>query len=69
MSKFESNLLVLREGGNASPTIELKPLPTQYLDLWKATDSNWQKYKKYIIDNIVKPSQVGAKQSHSSDLS
>lgn len=68
MSKFESNLLVLREGGNASPTIELTPLPTQYLDLWKATDSNWQKYKKYIIDNIVKPSQVGAKQSHTSDL-
>jgi len=68
MSKFESNQLVLREGGNASPTIELKPLPTQYLDLWKATDSNWQKYKKYIIDNIVKPSQVGAKQSHTSDL-
>jgi signal transduction histidine kinase len=68
MSNFESNLLVLREGGNASPAIELKPLPTQYLDLWKATDSNWQKYKKYIIDNIVKPSQTGPKQSHTSDL-
>jgi signal transduction histidine kinase len=68
MSKFESNLLVLREGGHASPTIELKPLPPQYLDLWKATDSDWQKYKKYTIDNIVKPSQAGTKQSHTSDL-
>lgn len=68
MSKFESNLSVLREGGNASPTIELKPLPAQYLDLWKATESDWQKYKRYIIDNIVKPSQAGAKLSHTSDL-
>src|SRR6266516_2201416 len=68
MSKFESNLSILRDGGNASPTIELKPLPAQYLDLWKATDSDWQKYKKYIIDNIVKPSEAGAKQSHTSDL-
>ncbi|PWU79131.1 MAG: hypothetical protein DLM72_18990 [Candidatus Nitrosopolaris wilkensis] len=67
MSKFESNMLVLREGGNASPVIELKPLPSQYLNLWKATDSDWQKYKKYIIDNVIKPSQI-AKQSTTSDL-
>ncbi|MDQ6866725.1 MAG: ATP-binding protein [Thermoproteota archaeon] len=68
MSNFESNLLVLREGGNASPTIELNPLPSQYLDLWKATDTNWQKYKKYIIDNIIKPSQTGAQQPPTSNL-
>jgi nitrate/nitrite-specific signal transduction histidine kinase len=68
MSNFESNLLVLKEGGNTSPTIELKPLPSQYLDLWKATDTNWQKYKKYIIDNIIKPSQTGAQQPPTSDL-
>ncbi|MFZ0514904.1 MAG: ATP-binding protein [Candidatus Nitrosopolaris sp.] len=68
MRNFESNLMILSEGGNASPAIEIKPLPSQYLDLWKAMDSNWQKYKKYIIDNIIKPSQTGTKQSPASDL-
>jgi signal transduction histidine kinase len=59
MRNFESNLMVLRASGNTSQATELKPLSSRYLGLWEGIDSNWQKYKSYIIDNIIKPSQTG----------
>src|SRR5215467_8075739 len=61
MRNFESNLMVLRGSGNASSAMELEPLPSQYLNIWRGIDFNWQKYKD-IIDNIIKPSQIQAKQ-------
>ena len=62
MKNFESNLTVLRGSGAASPAMELEPLTSQYYDIWRGIDFNWQKYKEYIIDNIIKPSQTGTKQ-------
>jgi signal transduction histidine kinase len=62
MRNFESNLIVLRGSANASPAMELKPLTSQYFDIWRGIDFNWQKYKEYIINNIIEPSQTGAKQ-------
>jgi signal transduction histidine kinase len=62
MRNFESNLMVLRGSGNTSYTMELEPLQSQYFDIWRGIDFNWQKYKEYIIDNIIKPSQIQAKQ-------
>ena len=62
MRNFESNLMVLRGSGNASSAMELEPLTSQYFDIWRRIDFNWQKYKEYIVDNIIKPSQTGTKQ-------
>src|SRR5215467_13462281 len=62
MRNFESNLMVLRGSGNTSSAMELEPLPSQYFDIWRGIYFNWQKYKEYIVDNIIKPSQIQAKQ-------
>ena len=62
MRNFESNLMAVRGSGNASSAMELEPLPSQYFDIWRGIDFIWQKYKEYIIDNIIKSSQTGSKQ-------
>jgi signal transduction histidine kinase len=62
MRNFESNLMVLRGSSNTSSAMELEPLPSQYFEIWRGIDFKWQKYKEYIIDDIIKPSQTRAKQ-------
>jgi signal transduction histidine kinase len=56
MDALKSNILVLREGGKVSD-MDLKPLPSNYLDSWNIINEKWNTYKGFIIDKIIKPSQ------------
>ena len=57
INKLDTNLLVLREGGKASNNIELKPLPSNFLDSWKIINNNWVSFKTFISYKVVKPAQ------------
>ena len=55
MNNLQSNLLLLKQGGHASVSVELAPLPSKYLNLWDTINNRWQAYKGFIINNIIKP--------------
>jgi signal transduction histidine kinase len=55
MNNLQSNLLQLKQGGHASVSVELAPLPFKYLNLWDTINNRWQAYKGFIINNIIKP--------------
>ena len=55
MDNLQSNLLLLKQGGHASVSVELAPLPSKYLNLWDTINNRWQAYKGFIINNIIKP--------------
>jgi signal transduction histidine kinase len=55
MNNLQSNLLLLKQGGHASLSVELAPLPSKYLNLWDSINNRWQAYKVFIINNIIKP--------------
>jgi signal transduction histidine kinase len=54
MDNLQSNLLLLKQGGHASVSVELAPLPSKYLNLWETINNRWQTYKGFIF-NITKP--------------
>jgi signal transduction histidine kinase len=47
--------LVLRDGGKTS-NVELRPLSPKLLDSWKIIDNDWNKFRNFITNEIVKPS-------------
>jgi signal transduction histidine kinase len=53
MEKLESNILLLKEGGKTLSDIQIKPLPSQFLDQWKIIDEKWHAYKGLIIDKVI----------------
>jgi len=55
INNLNTNLLVLRDGGKTS-NIELKPLSSKFLDSWRIINNNWDRFKIFIISEIVKPS-------------
>ena len=57
INKLDTNLLVLREGGKTSNNIELKPLPSNFLDSWKIINNDWDSFKTLIAYEVVKPAQ------------
>jgi signal transduction histidine kinase len=57
INKLDTNLLVLREGGKSSNNIELKPLPSNFLDSWKIINNDWGRFKTFIADKVVKPAE------------
>jgi len=57
INKLDTNLLVLREGGKTSNNIELKPLPSNFLDSWKIINNDWGRFKTFIADKVVKPAE------------
>ena len=58
MDNLQSNLLLLKQGGHASVSVELAPLPSKYLNLWDTINNRWQAYKGFIINNIIKPTPL-----------
>src|SRR5689334_1055339 len=54
MNNLNSNIMILREGGMIGG-IELKPLPSKFLDSWKRIDRNWNSYKSFILDSVIQP--------------
>ena len=57
INKLGTNLLILREGGKTSNNIELKPLPSNFLDSWKIINNDWGRFKTFITDKVVKPAE------------
>ena len=56
INKLGTNILILREGGRLAG-IELKPLPSNFLDSWKIINNDWGRFKTFITDKVVKPAE------------
>ncbi len=52
MSSLETNIMALKQGGKISG-VELKPLPSNLLDLWNSVDNRWNIYKTYVTNNLL----------------
>jgi len=57
MNSLESNIIALKQGGMISG-IDLKPLPSNLLDLWNTADGKWNVFKTYVTNKLVTPSQA-----------
>ena len=44
---LQSNIITLKQGGMISG-VNLKPLPSDYFDLWNIVNGNWNLYKKSV---------------------
>lgn len=53
MDKLQSNIMILKQGGTISG-INLRPLPSGFLDLSRRIDEDWSIFKTSITDNIMK---------------
>jgi signal transduction histidine kinase len=63
INKLDTNLLVLREGGKTSNNIELKPLPSNFIDSWKIINNDWSRLKTFITYKVVTPAQLQQQQA------
>ena len=54
INQLESNILVLRQGGNIAG-IDLKPIPRDFLDDWNKIYQKWISLKTIVTNNIIKP--------------
>jgi signal transduction histidine kinase len=52
MDSLQSNIITLKQGGLISG-VDLKPLPSAFLDMWKTIDEGWNAYKASVIQNIL----------------
>ena len=52
MNSLQSNIITLKQGGMISG-VDLKPLPSAFLDMWKTIVQNWNAYKTSVIQNIL----------------
>lgn len=57
IDQLESNILVLKQGGKISE-IDLKPLPSEYLDDWYHIDQKWRLLKTSLTNPIIKENQI-----------
>ena len=51
---LQSNIMTLKQGGRISG-IDLRPLHSGLLDMWKAIDQNWNDYKTSVTQEILIP--------------
>src|SRR5918994_1489914 len=56
IDQLETNILALREGGKISD-VDLKPLPSEFLDHWNTIYQKWISLKTTITNNIIKPNE------------
>jgi signal transduction histidine kinase len=49
---LQSNVITLKQGGMISG-VDLKPLPSAFLDMWKTIDQDWNAYKTFVTQNIL----------------
>lgn len=58
MYKLQTNIMTLKQGGTISG-INLRPLPSDFLDLSRRIDEDWSIFKTYITDNLLKRREGG----------
>ena len=56
IDQLETNILALREGGKISD-VDLKPLPSEFLDNWNTIYQKWILLKTTITKNIIEPNE------------
>src|ERR671920_1135728 len=56
IDQLETNILALREGGKVSD-VDLKPLPSVFLDNWNTIYQKWVLLKTAITKNIIEPNE------------
>ncbi|HZI70184.1 MAG TPA: type IV pili methyl-accepting chemotaxis transducer N-terminal domain-containing protein, partial [Nitrososphaeraceae archaeon] len=56
-NSLQSNIITLKQGGMISG-IDLKPLPSNFLDLWNNVDGRWNDYKTYVTKLLISLSQT-----------
>ena|SRR5947207_14424421 len=52
INSLESNIIALKQGGMISG-IDLKPLPSNFLDLWNTVDENWNVFRTYVTNKLL----------------
>ena len=57
MNNLESNIIALKQGGMISG-IDLKPLPSNFLDLWNIVDGRWNGFKTYVTNKLLTSPQA-----------
>jgi signal transduction histidine kinase len=57
IEQLESNILVLKQGGKISD-IDLKPLPSEFLNDWYNIYQKWRLLKTILIKPIIKENQI-----------
>lgn len=58
MYELQTNIMTLKQGGTISG-INLRSLPSDFLDLSRRIDEDWSIFKKYITDNLLKRQEDG----------
>jgi signal transduction histidine kinase len=58
MYKLQTNIMTLKQGGTISG-INLRSLPSDFLDLSRPIDEDWSIFKTYITDNLLKRHEDG----------
>ena len=56
MNSLQSNIITLKQGGMISG-VDLKPLPSNFMDLWNTVDDRWNGYKTFT-DKLLASSQT-----------
>ena len=56
IDQLETNILALKEGGKISD-VDLKPLPSVFLDNWNTIYQKWVSLKTTITKNIIEPNE------------
>ena len=56
IDQLETNILALKEGGKISD-VDLKPLPSEFLDNWNTIYQKWVLLKKAITKNIIEQNE------------
>ena len=56
IDQLETNILALREGGKVSD-VDLKPLPSVFLENWNTIYQKWVSLKTTITKNIIEPNE------------
>ncbi|MFL6399421.1 MAG: HAMP domain-containing protein, partial [Nitrososphaeraceae archaeon] len=69
MNNLEANIMTLKQGGKISG-VDLKPLPSNLLDLWNSVDGRWNSYKTYVTNKVLTlPSEAGISATTTKDQS
>ena len=58
MYKLKTNIITLKQGGTISG-INLRSLPSDFLDLSRRIDEVWSIFNTYITDNLPKRNEDG----------
>ena len=58
MYKLQTNIMTLKQGGTISG-INLRSLPSDFLDLSRRIDEDWSIFKTYITNNLLKLHEDG----------